>query len=98
MYGTRTGVSPARTAGTPGKKARRGFMDFLTVAMAVYATSALAALCMTHQERKRSGVSAAPGDIVTGYLLCLVWPAVAAVMVVFYRRDLLSVSEPARWD
>ncbi|EPX75646.1 hypothetical protein [Salipiger mucosus] len=59
-------------------------MDVWTVAVALYLASTVVALFLTYQEQKRRGHKT-PVYTVIGYVLCAVWPLVAAVMVIFYR-------------
>lgn len=59
-------------------------MEFWTILLVIYAAMTAAALFMTVREQRNKKVKA-PIRLVVGYLLCAVWPAVVAVMVIFYR-------------
>ncbi|WP_425102248.1 hypothetical protein [Tropicibacter sp. S64] len=59
-------------------------MDFWTIVTAAYCLSTIMAVTLTYQEQKKRGQST-PVYTAIGYLLCMVWPVVAAVMLVFYR-------------
>ncbi|MFW2541572.1 hypothetical protein ACN2XU_02940 [Primorskyibacter sp. 2E107] len=59
-------------------------MDFWTIVMAAYCLTTIMAISLTYQEQKRRAQST-PVYMLIGYMLCMVWPAVATVMVVLYR-------------
>ncbi|MCA0942150.1 hypothetical protein CLG85_012255 [Yangia mangrovi] len=60
-------------------------MNFLNILLLAYLVTVLVALTLTHRERRRHGHRSALYAVL-GYALCLVWPLVAAVMVLFYRQ------------
>lgn len=60
-------------------------MDVLTLMMIVYLATTIAALVMTYREQQRRR-QITPVFTLIGYVLCLIWPVVAAVMVVLSRR------------
>lgn len=59
-------------------------MDFWVILIAAYVLSAVIAVVMTYREQQRRG-ERSPVYSVIGYLLCTIWPVVAAFMVIFYR-------------
>lgn len=59
-------------------------MTFWTILISVYVVTTLFAIVMTYREQRRRG-KRTPVHSAIGYLLCTVWPVVAAVMVIFYR-------------
>ena len=59
-------------------------MDFWTIVIALYCLTTLIAVSLTYQEQKQRQ-EGTPIYTAIGYLLCTVWPVVAAVMVVVYR-------------
>lgn len=60
-------------------------MSLPTILALAYLATILIALSLTHRERKRQGNRSVLYGLL-GYLLCLVWPLVAAVMVLFFRE------------
>ncbi|WP_353475844.1 hypothetical protein PVT71_22970 (plasmid) [Salipiger sp. H15] len=60
-------------------------MTLLNILAFAYLGTVLIALSLTHRERKRQGNRSVLFGIL-GYLLCLVWPLVAAVMILFFRE------------
>lgn len=60
-------------------------MSVLTILVYCYLATTLVALTLTYREQKRRKQKT-PVFTFIGYLLCMVWPAVAAVMVIFYRQ------------
>lgn len=61
-------------------------MGFFEIFMTMYIGTTIIALVMTYREQKRRRLKT-PLFTFMGYLLCMVWPLVAAVMVLFYRSD-----------
>ena len=59
-------------------------MDSWTLIISLYFSSVIAALVLTYKEQKRRGQST-PIYTAIGYFLCMVWPLVAAVMLIFYK-------------
>ncbi len=59
-------------------------MAFWTVFLAIYMAITLLALVLTFREQRSRGART-PFHAAAGYVLCTVWPAVVAVMVIFYR-------------
>lgn len=59
-------------------------MVFWIFIAAFYVLSILLALEKTYREQQRRGDNA-PVRVVTGYLLCTVWPMVVAVMMIFHK-------------
>jgi multisubunit Na+/H+ antiporter MnhE subunit len=60
-------------------------MQFTTLFLIVYLVTTIAALVMTYIEQQRRG-HITPVFTLIGYGLCLVWPLVAAVMMLAHRR------------
>ncbi|SIT06849.1 hypothetical protein SAMN05421759_11380 [Roseivivax lentus] len=52
----------------------------------VYLASVVVALILTYGEQKRRGQNK-PFDVVMGYLLCMVWPLVAFIVLIFYKPN-----------
>ncbi len=72
-------------------------MDVWTIVIALYVTSTMLAIIMTYREQKRSG-HITPVYSMIGYMLCMIWPVVAAVMMIFYRPKAAEMPESSRLD
>lgn len=59
-------------------------MDFSTFFLAAYLITTIIAVSLTYAEQRTRGI-VTPGSVMMGYMLCLVWPLVAAVMILFYK-------------
>ncbi len=62
-------------------------MELLTVVLMIYAAVTAAALIMTFREQRLKGVRT-PVHVAIGYVLCTAWPAVVAVILIFYKPRL----------
>ncbi len=59
-------------------------MDFWTIGISVYILTTIVAVTLTYKEQKRRGHRTPIFNLI-GFMLCMVWPVVAAVMVIFYK-------------
>ncbi|EIE49050.1 hypothetical protein AL036_14710 [Salipiger aestuarii] len=59
-------------------------MELWIFFLVAYAAVTAAALVMTFREQRSKGISTRV-HIAAGYMLCTAWPAVVAVMVIFYK-------------
>ena len=68
-------------------------MDFWTLFWGLYVLSAGFAIIMSYREQKKNGPKT-PVFLMTGYVCCIVWPIVAAIIVILQRlhRDVEEVS------
>lgn len=62
-------------------------LEILTFFLVLYAIVTFSALLLTFREHRIRGARSSV-HLIGGYLLCTVWPAVVAVMVIFYRSKL----------
>lgn len=60
-------------------------MNFLTIFFTIYAISTTVAIIMTYREQKRKQQKS-PLFTLIGYVLCSVWPAVIAFILLFENR------------
>lgn len=79
---------PVRTFDPTSRRKQAGDrMELLTVLFVIYAAVTAVALVMTCCEQRLKGVTS-PLRVATGFGLCAAWPAVVAVMLIFYKPRL----------
>lgn len=59
-------------------------MTFLSLFLTIYFVTVIVAVVMTFREQRKRG-HVTPMFTILGYILCIVWPLVAASMMAFQR-------------
>jgi hypothetical protein len=66
-------------------------MGLLQIVMAIYIFTTIFALMMTYHEQKKRGHQT-PVFVMIGYVSCMVWPLVGAVMFYTHKASLRAQS------
>lgn len=68
-------------------------MNLWEIGAAAYILTILVALILTHHEQRQRGQTA-PARMLVGYVLCTVWPLVAAVLMMILYRSAIAPGGP----